>query len=72
MTNVTGENISGVLETLLKLDYVFALLSPAKLNIFHANPNYNLKNRCYSKIILGHPVFQLLFASYFFLQLFVS
>ena len=37
---------------------------------FHANPNYNLKNRCHSKIILGHAVFQLLFE--FFLATFFT
>ena len=40
-----------------------------KLNIFLTNPNDNLKNRCHSKIILGHAVFQLLFESNFSLQL---
>ena len=42
----------------LKLDYVFAPLN-----------NDNLKNRCHSKIILGHAVFQLLFESNSSLQL---
>ena len=35
----------------------------------YTNPNDNLKNRCHSKIILGHAVFQLLFESNFSLQL---
>ena len=39
------------------------------LDVFHTNPNDNLKNRCYSKIILGHAVFELLFESNFSLQL---
>ena len=42
----------------LKLDYVFAPLD-----------NDNLKNRCHSKIILGHTIFQLLFESNFSSQL---
>ena len=41
----------------LKLDYVFAPLD-----------NDNLKNRCHSKIILGHTIFQLLFESTFFFE----
>ena len=45
---------------------------PTKLNIFHTYPNDNLKNRCHSKTILGHPVFQLLFESNFSLQLTVA
>ena len=36
---------------------------PTKLNIFLTNPNDNHKNRCHSKIILGHEVFQLPFPS---------
>ena len=32
-------------------------------NIFHTNPNDNLKNKCHSEIILGHAVFQFLFES---------
>ena len=40
-----------------------------KLNIFHITPNDNFKNRCYSKIILGNAVFQLLFESAFSLKL---
>ena len=35
---------------------------------FHTNPNDNLKNRCHSKTIVGHVVFQLFFES-IFLQL---
>ena len=42
---------------------------PTKLNIFHTNPNDNLKNRCHSKIILGHAVLQLFFESTFPLKL---
>ena len=45
------------------------LIFPTKLNIFHTNPNDNLKNRCHSKIILGHAAFQLLFESTFSLKL---
>ena len=30
-----------------------------KTKHFYTNPNDNLKNRCHSKIILGHAVFQL-------------
>ena len=40
-------------------------------NIFHTNPNNDLKNRCHSKITLGHAVFQLLFESNFSLQFFL-
>ena len=39
-----------------------------KLNIFYANPNDNLENRCRSKVILDHAIFQLLFESNFSLQ----
>ena len=39
------------------------------MNIFHAHPNDNLRNRCHYKIILGHVVFQVLFESNFFLQI---
>ena len=39
---------------------------PTKLNIFLANPNENLKNKCHYKIIFGHAVIQLLFKSTFF------
>ena len=42
---------------------------PKKINIFHTIPKDNLKNRCHSKIILGHAVFQLFFESTFFLKL---
>ena len=49
----------------------FSLCIPTKLKIFYANPNDNLKNRCYSKIILGHAVFQLLFESNFSWQHFL-
>ena len=45
---------------------------PTKSNIFHTNPNNNLKNRCHSKIILGHAVFKLLFESNFVLAFFVK
>ena len=44
---------------------------PTKLNIFHTNPNDNLKNRSHSKITLGHAVFQLLFESNIFATFFV-
>ena len=30
---------------------------PPKLNIFHTNPNDNLKNNCQPKMILDHAVF---------------
>ena len=67
----------------LKLDYVFTslsfslspslfffLLCEVKLGIlFFTYFNNNIKNRCQSKIILGHAVFQLLFESKFSLQL---
>ena len=33
---------------------------PAKIKIFLPNPNDNLKNRCHSKIVLGHAVFLVL------------
>ena len=42
---------------------------PQNSKNFLANPNDNLKNRCHSKIILGHAVFQLLFESNFSLKL---
>ena len=41
---------------------------PTKLNIFYANPNDNLKNRCRSKIILDHVIFHFLFEPNFSLQ----
>ena len=41
---------------------------PTKLKIFLTNPNDDHKNRCHSKITLGHAVFQLLF----FLETFFS
>ena len=39
---------------------------PTKLNIFHTNSNDNLKNRCHSKIILGHAVLVRFFLATFF------
>ena len=42
---------------------------PTKLNIFLTNPNDNFKNRCHSKRIHRHAVFQLLFESNFSLKL---
>ena len=41
----------------------------AILSGYYTNPNDNFENRCHSKIILGHVVFQLLFESKFSLQL---
>ena len=40
---------------------------PIKPKIFLTNPNDNRKNRCQSKIILGHPVFQLLLKKFHWL-----
>ena len=37
---------------------------------FHTNPNDNNKNKCHSKTIVGHVVFQLFFES-IFVQLFL-
>ena len=41
----------------------------SKLKNIFKNPNYNLKNRCHTKIIFSRAVFQLLSKLSFFLKL---
>ena len=54
---------------LLSLSLSFFLWDVESEISFSTYFNHNLKNRCHSKIILGHAVFQLLFESNFSLQL---
>ena len=48
------------------------MFSHTKLKVCPTNPNDNIKNRCRSKIVLGHACFQLWSESTFSLNVFCT